>query len=372
MLTANREGAATSFAFTPVKLQRCLVLTCGIMQIIHQTYITANQTTWPESWRGTPSAWKKKHPDWEYKFWTDESARAFIQAEYPWFLSHFDGYKFPIQRADAIRYFALYHYGGLYADLDLQPLHALDKYLVDTDVALVETPNGGLTNMIIASRKGSPYMKCVAAKLASYQWQVNHVMEPFAAWRILTGTGPAYLWAMTSHSLCGHNFVRHNEKLRIISGEATGRCSLCGGTAMQNCAANGLLKHIQGSSWHESANGVSIKTGTSIMNFIVLCHPGVVAGLILALAITSSIMKTVFGPLISRSQVPVSSHRRLSQLMARFRGEADRVMQVVLILMFHYCQLVDTSFGQLPILGILILMVCLFNRFFEIKLRTSL
>merc|ERR1712195_408067 len=116
--------------------------------------------------------------------------------------------------------------------------------------------------------------------------------------------------------------------------------------------ANGLLKHIQGSSWHGSANakGVSIKTGTSIMNFIVLCHPGVVAGLILALAITSSIMETVFGPLISRSQVPVSSHRRLSQLMARFRGQADRVMQVVLILMFHCCQLVDTSFGQLLIL----------------------
>lgn len=37
---------------------------------------------------------------------------------YPWFLDTFDGYPFPIQRADAIRYFVLAHYGGVYLDLD--------------------------------------------------------------------------------------------------------------------------------------------------------------------------------------------------------------------------------------------------------------
>ena len=371
MLTANREGATELCIHISEIAAIFGADLCIIMQIIHQTYISADRTTWPESWRDTPSAWKKKHPDWEYKFWTDESARTFIQTEYPWFLSHFDGYKFPIQRADAIRYFALYHYGGLYADLDLQPQQALDKYLVDTDVALVETPNLGLTNMIIASRKGSPFMKCVAAKLASYQWQLHHEFAHLRAWRILTGTGPTYLWAMTTHALCGHNLggSTFQDKLRIISGEATGRCSLCGGTDMQKCAADGLLKHIQGSSWHGSAKDVSF------MNFTFLCHPGVVAGLIMTLAITASIMKSVFGPLISRSRVPASNRRRLSQLIARFRGEVGRMLQVVLLLIFNYGQLVAdvaTSLRQLLILGILILMVCLFNHFFVIKLRESL
>ena len=37
---------------------------------------------------------------------------------YPWFLEDWDGYEFPIQRADAIRYFVLAHYGGIYIDLD--------------------------------------------------------------------------------------------------------------------------------------------------------------------------------------------------------------------------------------------------------------
>jgi len=305
-----------------------------IEKIIHQTYITANQSTWPENWRDTPAAWKKKHPDWEYKFWTDESARAFIQTEYPWFLSHFDGYQFPIQRADAIRYFALYHYGGIYADLDLQPKLSLDAYLVDTDVVLFETPNGGLTNMIVASRKGSPFMKCVAAKLASYQWQLHHEFAHLRAWRILTGTGPTYLWAMTSQSLCGHSFVRHEEKLRIISGPATGRCSLCGGTDLQKCAADGLLRHIQGSSWHRSGDGVKF------MNFTFLCHPGVVAGLALMLAIVVSIME----------------RRSLS-----LHVQAPRGLQVLLLIVMNYFQMfpvpvLNITYSQLY-LGILVMII---------------
>jgi len=39
-------------------------------------------------------------------------------ARYPWFLETFDGYVYPIQRADAIRYFVLYYFGGIYIDLD--------------------------------------------------------------------------------------------------------------------------------------------------------------------------------------------------------------------------------------------------------------
>jgi len=37
---------------------------------------------------------------------------------YLWFLETFDAYPYPIQRADAIRYFVLHHYGGIYIDLD--------------------------------------------------------------------------------------------------------------------------------------------------------------------------------------------------------------------------------------------------------------
>lgn len=50
--------------------------------------------------------------------WTDAKSRELIATEYPWFLNTFDNYSQPIQRADAIRYFVLAHFGGVYIDLD--------------------------------------------------------------------------------------------------------------------------------------------------------------------------------------------------------------------------------------------------------------
>jgi mannosyltransferase OCH1-like enzyme len=52
------------------------------------------------------------------QLWTDELSMEFIAREYPWFLETFQNYPYPIQRADAIRYFVLAHYGGIYIDLD--------------------------------------------------------------------------------------------------------------------------------------------------------------------------------------------------------------------------------------------------------------
>jgi hypothetical protein len=45
-------------------------------------------------------------------------SREFIETYYPWFLSTYDGYRYPVQRVDTVRYFILRHYGGIYLDLD--------------------------------------------------------------------------------------------------------------------------------------------------------------------------------------------------------------------------------------------------------------
>ncbi|KAH0543385.1 hypothetical protein FGG08_002341 [Glutinoglossum americanum] len=93
-----------------------------IPKIIHQTY--KNESI-PERWREAQQSCLDMHPDYEYKLWTDEGSRRFIAAEYSWFLDTFDGYPEPIQRADAIRYFVLAHFGGIYIDLDDVGLHLL-------------------------------------------------------------------------------------------------------------------------------------------------------------------------------------------------------------------------------------------------------
>jgi hypothetical protein len=54
-----------------------------------------------------------------HHLWTDATARLFIQTHYPSFLATYDSYEYNIQRADAIRYFVLHRYGGIYMDLDV-------------------------------------------------------------------------------------------------------------------------------------------------------------------------------------------------------------------------------------------------------------
>jgi mannosyltransferase OCH1-like enzyme len=52
------------------------------------------------------------------QLWTEKASRDFIETEYPWFLNAYDGYRYPVQRVDAVRYFLMLHYGGIYMDLD--------------------------------------------------------------------------------------------------------------------------------------------------------------------------------------------------------------------------------------------------------------
>jgi mannosyltransferase OCH1-like enzyme len=52
------------------------------------------------------------HPDWELHFWTDENASKFVEEKFPHLKAMWDGYQYPIQRVDALRYMILYEYGG--------------------------------------------------------------------------------------------------------------------------------------------------------------------------------------------------------------------------------------------------------------------
>lgn len=87
-----------------------------VPKIIHQTYKT---TEVPEKWREATDSVRSLHPDYEYMFWTDDSAREFIAQHYSWFLPTWDSYPYNIQRSDALRYIVLYHFGGVYIDMDV-------------------------------------------------------------------------------------------------------------------------------------------------------------------------------------------------------------------------------------------------------------
>lgn len=135
----------------------------SIPKIIHQTWKTKDI---PEKWKKSQQEWQRLHPDWKYILWTDEDIRNHIKNNHPDFLELHDNYEYDIQRADMIRYFILYDFGGLYSDLDQYPTENIEKYITTNLNYFVYSPNSDiLTNQFMISPKGSNIMKIIQQQL---------------------------------------------------------------------------------------------------------------------------------------------------------------------------------------------------------------
>ncbi|MFC0601242.1 glycosyltransferase [Streptomyces palmae] len=98
----------------------------SIPELIHQAWVDADV---PARWQNWVDSWRRRHPGWEYRLWTDAESRSFLEEHYPWFLPIYDGYPNPVMRADVIRYFLVDHFGGVYADLDVECLRPTGELL---------------------------------------------------------------------------------------------------------------------------------------------------------------------------------------------------------------------------------------------------
>mmetsp|Transcript_15435 Transcript_15435/g.27732 ORF Transcript_15435/g.27732 Transcript_15435/m.27732 type:complete len:351 (-) Transcript_15435:200-1252(-) len=222
-----------------------------IPKIIHQTYKTQDV---PPNWAKTPGAWKEKHPDWEYMFWTDEKNRKLIEEHYNWFLGTYDGYPYGIQRSDAARYFILNHYGGVYADLDIQPLRSVTEIIGDAELVLPQTPNFGLTNAFMASTKGNPFMKYVTEILPNH---ANRWYQVVRHWHIMTSAGPTFLWAQYE------GWTGDKSNTLIVPAGYWGKCSIC--KAHCRDLSTSPLHHLTGNSW--------FAIDSFIFNYVIMCNP---------------------------------------------------------------------------------------------------
>lgn len=66
----------------------------------------------------------------EYKFWSLDSAKSFMQLNYPEFAQIFNKLlEKPIILCDFFRYVLMYHFGGIYTDLDFLVIRPFEKFL---------------------------------------------------------------------------------------------------------------------------------------------------------------------------------------------------------------------------------------------------
>ncbi|KAI9208644.1 nucleotide-diphospho-sugar transferase [Polychytrium aggregatum] len=168
-----------------------------IPSIIHQSW---KNETLPKRFQKWSDSWKRHHPTWTYILWTDDMNRKLIETSFPWFLDTYDALPKNINRADASRYFYMYKYGGVYADLDMECLRAMDAPVVEGGPALIERGSAlisfmgldtqfehSLPNAWMASAPGHPF----------WMFVVDEIMRAVARSTTLTAeeaTGPVVLY----------------------------------------------------------------------------------------------------------------------------------------------------------------------------------
>lgn len=128
-------------------------------------------------------SWKKYNSHYSFKLYDDEDNRNFIKDYYPWFLKIYDSYEKNIMRADAVRYFYLLYYGGIYVDLDFECLKSLDMYLTEK-FHFITNLNDWVSNAFMVSAPQQYIFKEII---------VNGLLKNYTNSNVLYSTGPGML-----------------------------------------------------------------------------------------------------------------------------------------------------------------------------------
>jgi len=190
----------------------------AVPKIIHQQWRTdtvGNDPTHPPNRFGDwHEAWHTLFPEsegYQHMLWTDSAMLDLITEHYPWFLPVYNAYPANIQRVDAARYFILYHHGGVYADMDYEPLINFFEYIPSDRVSVIESPyqfNEVAQNSLMASPKGHPFWNAV----------FNVLPEKAGDWDVLSATGPKLLSAVMEQTPPDYWYLLPCENFQRIPG----------------------------------------------------------------------------------------------------------------------------------------------------------
>jgi hypothetical protein len=120
----------------------------------------------------------------------------------------------------------VHRYGGLYADLDLRPVAKVDDLLRGQQLLLPHTPNIGLTNAVMASVPGHPFLLFVLKELPKYAHAWYHTSKHNT---VLSSTGSTFIWAMHMRWARDHPV---EDSASLMPAADWGKCSYCDGLCL--------------------------------------------------------------------------------------------------------------------------------------------
>lgn len=174
-----------------------------IPKIIHQTYKNYDL---PETYKMCQAEIKKLHPDFEYRFYTDDDMNRLMKTEFPEYYDKFNELPRMIMKIDMFRYFLMYKYGGLYADMDylmFKPFDILnEKVVIPTNRDLDDNRLTSLGNCIFASVPNHLFWKSLIDTL----FTIDRKNLPFSGFdNVIKSTGPMFVFNMYNEYLNKHD-----------------------------------------------------------------------------------------------------------------------------------------------------------------------
>lgn len=167
----------------------------AIPKVIHQTWKSAELE---QPFKSFQASWRLHHPEWEYRFWTDQDLDVLVQTHAPGLLQLYRDYPDPICRIDLARYLILHVHGGLYCDIDFECFQNVERLLDEAAFVIGLEPDShasgnpkfserGLSRVLspawMASTPGHPFMRQALDALPGTATQVD----------VLDRTGPFFL-----------------------------------------------------------------------------------------------------------------------------------------------------------------------------------
>lgn len=154
-----------------------------------RTDIPANFQYWSQTW-------KAMNPDYEYILWDDADNRAFIAEHFAWFLPTFDAYPKNINRADAVRYFFLYYYGGIYADMDFECLKPMDSLIAaNPSASVILGKMSSNTKRVFHTTNSIPNALMISAPRDPFWiFVIQQLIQSSSDIVVESATGPAMLY----------------------------------------------------------------------------------------------------------------------------------------------------------------------------------
>lgn len=120
-----------------------------------------------------------------YIFFSDSDIDQFIKKYYQYYYQLYNSFKYKIQKIDFFRYLAIYHYGGIYLDLDILLLKTFDSLDLNKCTFPIEFDKSSDTilheqnfykligNYAFYSPKGHPFLKLIINNI------YNHKLDKF-------------------------------------------------------------------------------------------------------------------------------------------------------------------------------------------------